>query len=194
MKPCWKRLSSGKYVDLNNLQAENLDVKDIETALGGINRFTGHFKDVPPLNVAEHSMLCLQMGRIFEPDDLELHLALLTHDFAEAYIGDVASPVKQVLGDRWYNFATPIEELVELTFYGSYMDPEMHSRVKIYDLASLDIERRVMWSSQYGKDKWPACPLNVGTLEDKQNMFEWAARGDHNIEYEWIKLYKEVVG
>lgn len=185
-------MSSGKYVDLNNLRLEDMNIEDIGRSLSHILRFTGHFKDVPPLSVAQHSLLCLYMGQLFEPDDTELHLALLTHDFAEAYIGDVSSPVKKAMGDKWYNFAQPIEDLVDIRFFGSLVPPELHDRVKTYDLAALDIERRVMWGSQYGKDKWPACPLNVGTIEDKTELFKAAKNYDEDdLECQWHLLKQE---
>lgn len=174
--PCWKRLSSGKYVDLANFTSSDVELADISTSLNGIERFTGHWKDTPPLTVAQHSFLCLMLAQIMEPDDEELHRWVFCHDFAEAYIGDVASPVKKAMGSAWYDFANPIEATVELAVMGKHISPEMSDRVKVYDLCSLDIERRVMWSSQYGKDKWPMAPLNFGTLEDKANLFENAKK------------------
>lgn len=167
----WKRMSSGKYIDMGNLSVEDIDIDDINPSLNEIKRFTGHYRDVPPLTVAQHSLLCYEMAKLFEPDEYELHRAVLMHDFAEAYIGDVATPIKRAMGKAWHDFAKPIEQNVELAFLGEHVHPEMHDRVKIYDLAALDIERRVMWSSQYGKDKWPASPLNIGTVETKQEMF-----------------------
>ena len=182
-------MSSGSYVDLANLQPQDLNIFDIETSLNNIVRFTGHYKDVKPLSVAQHTKLCLDMAQMFEPDEEDLHLAILVHDFAEAYIGDVATPVKRAMGDRCHDFATPIEQLVEHTFYGSYIDPEMHSRVKMYDIAALDVERRVIWSSQYGKDKWPASPLNLGTLENKTELFEMALEAeDDYLSCSWHTL------
>tara|TARA_R110000851_G_scaffold115675_1_gene241591 strand:- start:3507 stop:4058 length:552 start_codon:yes stop_codon:yes gene_type:complete len=172
-------MSSGIYVDLNNLRPEDMNMTDVDTALNGIIRFTGHYADVKPLTVAQHTLLCLTMAEMFEPEETDLHEAILIHDFSEAYIGDVATPVKQAMGDAWYKFAKPIEQMVEVAFYGSLMDPEMHDRVKLYDLASLDIERRVMWASQYGKDKWPPSPLSVGTIEDKRELFNMAVSNDN---------------
>lgn len=185
-----KRMASGRYVDLTCLTLEDLSLYDIEKSLNHILRFTGHYKDRPPLTVAQHSQLCLNMAQMFEPDDYKLHLAVFTHDFAEAYIGDVASPVKRMIGDAWYKFAKPIEDLVEKAFNGFLVDAELHERVKMYDLAALDIERRVLWSSQYGKDKWPACPLNVGTIEDKTVLFDNVSDSYIDIEQIWKELYE----
>lgn len=188
----WKRVSSGQYVDINNLIEADLTIEDVNTSLNQIVRFTGHYKDKQPLTVAQHSMLAYNMVCIFEPDNEELKLAVLTHDFAESLIGDVASPIKQAMGITWYNFAKPIEKLFEKKFFGKTVNPELHDRVKLYDLAALDIERRVIWSSQYGKDKWPACPLNVGTVEDKHRLYAQVANKNWDLVSIWKHAYEKV--
>lgn len=167
----WKRMASGKYIDLEKLERRDLNLLDIEVALNHILRFTGHFKDASPLTVAQHTLLCYELALRADPENRRLHLAVLVHDFAEAYIGDVATPVKRAMGDRWTSFAKPIEELVEERFFGELVDEELHDLVKMYDLAALDIERRTMWSSQYGLDKWPENPLECGSLKEKQELF-----------------------
>lgn len=188
-EPNWKRVSSGKYVDVNNLTVNDLHILDVEQSLNCITRFTGHWKDVPPLTVAQHSQLCLNLAEMFEPEDKELHLAVLIHDFSESILGDVATPIKRAMGDHWKSFAKPIERLFELKFFDGYVDLELHDRVKLYDLASMDIERRVMWSSMYGKDKWPASPLVTGSLEDKKEMFNMVSGKYINLADEWDRLY-----
>jgi hypothetical protein len=61
--------------------------------------------------------------------------------------------------------------------------------VKVYDLLALDIERRVMWSSQYGKDKWPMAPFSIGSLEDKKMLFNMAKEEEYvEIEKIWRKF------
>lgn len=187
MTQCWKRMSSGRYIDLANFTEEDVEMVDIETSLNNIARFTGHYSDEKPLSVAEHSLLCLNLAKLMEPDDGELHLWVFMHDFAEAYIGDVATPVKRAMGDRWHSFATPIEQTVERACMGLTMPPEMHDRVKLYDLSALDIERRVMWSSQYGKDKWPMAPLNFGTIDDKKSFF-YEVKGEIRVRNIWESL------
>ena len=195
MKPnFWKRLSSGKYVDIGNLQPDDVSIEDVETSLNHIYRFTGHHKDEKPLTVAQHSLLCLHLVELLEPDEYELQLAVFTHDFAECIIGDVATPVKKAMGKAWYDFAIPIEQIFEKKFFGRLVDPELHDRVKLYDAMALDIERRVMWSSQYGKDKWPMVPLNFGTIEDKKNVFYNVSEFNVFIESTWTHLYKKVRG
>ena len=165
-----KRMSSGRYIDLSSLTEDDLFLEDIIPAINYIYRFTGHHDRNPPLTVAQHSMLCLRLAeKAGESPDVKL--ATLTHDFAEAYVGDVATPLKKMLGKHWIRIAKPIEEMVNNKFSPSGNDPEVHERVKIYDTMSLDIERRCMWN-QRGKDNWPTPNKNVGTLEDKYKLFK----------------------
>ena len=171
-------MSSGKYIDLNNFKEEDVDLGDIEVSLNHINRFTGHHSDVPPLTVAQHSLLCLTLAEMDDPEDRLLHKWVFVHDFAEAYIGDVATPVKRAMGSLWHNFADPIEATVDRAIMGKTMPPEMHDQVKMYDLCALDIERRVMWNSQFGKDKWPTAPINFGNIKDKEQLFFNCTTGD----------------
>lgn len=189
-QPCWKRMSSGKYVDLNNLTEDMIDLGDINMSLNHIYRFTGHHKNRAPLTVAQHSKLCLMLAQTMHPNDTELHKAVLSHDFAEAYIGDVATPVKRAMGDRWYQFAKPLEALVERAVMGYNFDQDMHDQVKIFDLMALDIERRSMWDSQVGMDKWPVVN-SQHTLESKRALFRKVARRAVNLELEWGKLLND---
>lgn len=191
--PAWKRVSSGKYVDLNNLTSFDIKLSDIETSLNNITRFTGHYKNLPPLTVAQHSFLCLMLAQEEEPENYELQIRTFIHDFAEAYIGDVATPVKKVMGQAWKDFSKPIEKIVEETFLPQPCSIAMREQVKIYDALSLDIERRSMWRDQTGKDKWPKLSVPASTpLADKQELFRSAAEETHiHIEKIYLSLKEE---
>lgn len=68
---------------------EEVVVEDIWWSLARINRFNGHTK--VPYTVAEHSLHCMMAAP--EP----LRCAALLHDAAEAYVGDVLRPIKNLL-------------------------------------------------------------------------------------------------
>lgn len=63
-------------------------IETIAFALSNINRYTGH---IGQYSVAEHCIL------VAEQLPLTLKLSGLLHDAPEAYIGDVSSPLKQLL-------------------------------------------------------------------------------------------------
>lgn len=86
-------LASGRLVDPTDLQPGDIDIKDIAYSLAGQNRFTAYSR--PRYNVAEHSC---HVARIIEREGhapATILLALL-HDGSEAYLHDVAHPVKQL--------------------------------------------------------------------------------------------------
>jgi len=173
----WKRMSSGRYIDLYNFTENDVDIYDINKSLNLIVRFDGHYGQCKPLTVAQHSWLTCYLARMFEPDNTALHLACLTHDFAESYIGDVATPAKAIMGDAWVAFADPIERTVSRAILGYEISPEMKAKVKRYDTLSLDIERRVMWDGATDNSKWPKPQLNILSYDETKTYFFLANEG-----------------
>jgi 5'-deoxynucleotidase YfbR-like HD superfamily hydrolase len=186
-----KRVSSGRYVDLGDFSEEDVQVRDILPALSQMKRFTGHYRNNEPLSVAQHSIMTAMIAED-NGEPVDVVWACLCHDFAEAYIGDVASPIKWFLGNKWYKFAEPIEKAVAKAVCPPLLDKHMHPVVKVYDSASLDIERRMMWSDQRGKALWPTPLLDIGTLADKRdywNRVQWEK--DLPILESWYYALKE---
>jgi hypothetical protein len=70
---------------------KHFDIEDIAHSLAQLARFNGHC--VEQYNVAQHSCLIAE----FANDDLKLEALL--HDAAEAYIGDIPRPVKNLFPD-----------------------------------------------------------------------------------------------
>lgn len=100
------RTVGGKYIDINAPTADDIDIRDIGHALSGICRFGAH--SVTFYTVAEHSIhVAAEVQRRLKKnpprttnfsynDTLK---AALLHDAAEAYLGDVISPLKPLLGN-----------------------------------------------------------------------------------------------
>lgn len=83
-------LRSGVMHDLLNPAANgDPNIEDIAHALANICRWTGHTSRF--YSVAEH---CIRAAAI-APSGCKLHV--LMHDATEAYLGDVATPLKQLL-------------------------------------------------------------------------------------------------
>lgn len=128
---------------------------EIAHALAQINRFTGHC--ARPYSVAEHSLLVLDIGRAtFDLTDQPLvELALLMHDAHEICTGDVASPIKRVLGQAWETFECQ-QQAALLDGYDLLDTFREHSaKIKHADLTALATERRdLMPWTKNGSAAW----------------------------------------
>lgn len=83
-------LSSGGTLDLLNPNPGKIDIaRDVSPVLGKLQRFGGHMQYSRMFySVAEHSMLVAHLVPRAH------RLAALLHDACEAYIGDIAQPVR----------------------------------------------------------------------------------------------------
>ena len=118
-------------------------LKDIAHALSMICRFTGHCKEF--YSVAEHSW---HVARMLEGCPIEVQIAGLLHDASEAYITDIASPIKQHLPDY-----QKLEDGILAAIFAQYhLEYPMHPAVKQADLAMLSTEAHYMLHS--GGNSW----------------------------------------
>jgi hypothetical protein len=85
----WIQTISGKKFPLEEPDPAQIDIEDIAHALSLLCRFNGHCTKF--YSVAEHSV---HVSHEIDPD---LALVGLLHDAAEAYLGDVPSPLKKKL-------------------------------------------------------------------------------------------------
>lgn len=85
MEP-WIETFTGKKFWFTNEDPAEVDIEDISHALSQMCRYTGHCKRF--YSVAEHSVLVSRITGNLEG---------LLHDASEAYLADIASPVKQLL-------------------------------------------------------------------------------------------------
>lgn len=172
-----KRLSSGKYVDLSNLSKDDIDIDDIARALNYIYRFTGHWKDNEPLTVAQHTKLVIHLSKILFPGDVLVEFDCVLHDFAEAYTGDIATPLKKLFGPQFKEYENTVEDTIyEALWVGSVPhSKDLYENRKICDLLALDIERRSIWIDPKGKDHWPNIPMDsILTVKEKKALYLWA--------------------
>ena len=82
------RTISNRLVELRDVKPEMIDIHDIAHSLHQVNRFGGHA--IRPYSVLSHSLAAADLM----PDGRKMEGLL--HDAAEAYIGDVTTPVKEM--------------------------------------------------------------------------------------------------
>ena len=168
------RASSGKYLDLSNFTAADVDVEDINASLNYVYRFTGHHKTRPPLTVAQHLKLTTILCDMVYPNEPDTKFDCLLHDFPEYVTGDVTTNTKKILGSVFKDYEHRVEAAVYEALWcrPNPFTEEIYLKRKVCDLLSLDIERRSMWASQTGTDNWPAIPKVWLSLKEKQDLFE----------------------
>lgn len=90
-----------------------IDIRDIAHALSLLTRSNGHFDHF--FSVGQHSIQCCReaMARHYVP---ELCLALLLHNASEAYMGDIARPLKPYL-----TMYIQVEEQLKNMIYEKYL-------------------------------------------------------------------------
>lgn len=133
---CFIQTYSGKRFDILNPQPEQIEIVDIAHALSIIPRFTGHTR--APYTVGQHSIMvscfCDQANA----------LAGLLHDAAEAYIGDLSTPLKRALdGTDGLFFIKAIEKPIMQAIAARFFLPwPFNPGVKAVDLSMCETERQ----------------------------------------------------
>ena len=138
---------TGKRVNLANPDPAVIDILDIAHALAQTNRYGGHLRS--PYSVAEHcgavadeaEAVVLASGNAKALLSVlpRIKLAAQLHDAAEAYVGDVISPLKKLLGaefsrleegwhdavmarfglsDIWQNYHASVIDLSDKALFG----------------------------------------------------------------------------
>lgn len=136
---------TGREFHFNNITKESINIEDIFLSLPRINRFIGHSSRA--YSVGEHTLFCYKMANMLGYSTRERLLTFI-HDFTEAYVGDVASPLKRLLPDF-----EKIEKEVELAIcdYIGIEPPteEEYIKVKRIDLTMLAVEMRDLTLHDY---------------------------------------------
>jgi 5'-nucleotidase len=168
------RLRSGLYLDLADPQPDQFEFSDIAGALSKICRFGGQCERF--YSVAEHSW---HAAKVAESDSLPLdtQAAVLMHDAAEAFIGDVVKPLKVMLSDY-----LAIEQRMEAAIAEKFtldFEREKYS-IREIDHAMLIAERQVLFSpdcnSWVGQSEARKIKLHVQCWEPSMAELRFASR------------------
>jgi hypothetical protein len=91
---------TGKLVNVMDPDPETIDIFDIAHHLALMTRFNGACR--VGYSIAQHSVLCAGRAGDYHfprPRETKLALALLMHDAAEAYVGDIIRTIKHEVPD-----------------------------------------------------------------------------------------------
>jgi hypothetical protein len=132
----WMLTAGGRKVVINAIEVSDIAIEDIAASLAKICRFTGHCRIF--WSVAEHSMLVSAILASRFPNDHELQLCGLLHDATEAYLQDLATPLKNLIAD--YGALEHAAWFAVAERFG--LPLSMPLAVKIADVEALAVERR----------------------------------------------------
>lgn len=156
----WMQVGGGRIFYPLDPRPEEVHIDDIATSLSRIVRYNGH-SDIW-ITVAQHTCNCVTLAQQDDMDDRFLY-AMLMHDSAEAYVGDMIRPLKvfmpefQGVEDKVY---AVIKEALEI--------PEVpHVVIKYYDNLAWAWEKRDFFRSAR---EWPNTP-EVGNYTPQ--MVQW---------------------
>lgn len=112
---------------------DDIVIEDIAHALSQLCRFTGHTRKFS--SVAEH---CVRVSWLVPR---ELALEALLHDASEAYLSDIARPVKKAPGfaETYLKYEAQLERAIA-TAFGLPEREEMHPEIKKADQYALEAE------------------------------------------------------
>ena len=154
---------TGKLLDLAHFREDDVRLPDISHALAIINRFTGHSRC--PYSVAQHSVM---VSKIIEPEHARWGLL---HDASEAYLGDVATPLKNMLPEY-----RALEEHIQRTIARRFgLVWPMPVEVKRADVRALMAEKRDLLTvdHDWGIDVEPmAGPILPYCWQQAKQLFE----------------------
>lgn len=179
--------ASGQYVNILAPTEDEIDIYDIAHALANITRFNGH--TAVPYTVAEHSLRCSALLKAWGYTPAS-QLAGLLHDATEAYIGDVATPLKQLLPE-FKAIEKNLEKVIEKKFNIIInARPEVHYA----DIQLLASERKYLmpetpeyvWEIIDGID-----PTNYSTATG--NNPKWGGRTHKELVGWFMKRFEQLI-
>lgn len=164
---------TGKFINVANPLPEQIDIHDIAWGLSRMPRFAGQTITKQPYTVAQHSVLVANLVRKLNLTiNSDTIMMALLHDAAEAYIGDIPSPVKKhplirdILKEFEYNLLSRIYARFDLP----KITEEQKAIIKAADMKALAIEAHAFMVSRGNSDYWGNLP-DVDLLE-RQNFEE----------------------
>ncbi|MGY4677631.1 hypothetical protein ACWIT3_07860 [Pasteurella sp. P03HT] len=144
----WIHTYSGKYIDYKNPDFNEINITDIAHHLSLENRFMGQASEA--YSVASHSLFCAEIAEYLNYSTY-MQLRVLMHDFHEAYVKDIPTPLKKVCPD-FCALEAKFEKLVELRYMLPALTEQEIQQIKYVDLVALLMEKNALLSD---KSEWP---------------------------------------
>ena len=168
MKP-WIQTATERVFNFLQPDVNDISIRDIAHALSNICRFTGHVGEF--YSVAQHSVL---VSYLVNP--VYAREALL-HDASEAYLGDVARPLKAMLPE-YKELEQHVQQEIAKAFYLCWPIPD---EVKLADNRALRAEKRDLIPCDHD---WG---IDVQPMSGPVSALRW-----HQAKMLFLNRYKEL--
>ena len=143
------RLRSGIHFDFANPTPEQVRLTDIAGALSKVCRYGGQISR-PFYSVAEHSLNCEWLAQR-DGHDRDVLAAVLFHDAAEAFCGDVVKPLKIMLDPLYQRVEASVEAAIAERFDIDFDGNE--PVIKEFDHMALIAEKHTLFDGE--PVSWP---------------------------------------
>ena len=167
----WMQTFSGRRFWPAEPEPRDVAIEDIAHALSNACRYGGHCLRF--YSVAQHSVLVSNLV----PDELSLHGLL--HDAAEAYLGDMISPLRRTLRDSspmYEALHSRVDMAISRRFGLRPLTPAQAAALKHADLVALATERRDLMRPT--GDEWPVLD---GIVADDEEIVAWSPGGSEAV-------------
>lgn len=124
-------------------------LEDIAHGLSQICRFGGHTRVF--YSVGEHALLVRHLVR--ELGHPQLSFVALHHDSHEAYIGDIPTPLKRYLGDKYYTTVRATDKAIGEAL-GIHLDQFLLPEIVKADQLAMQIEVKELKRNVGNQDEW----------------------------------------
>lgn len=161
------QIYGGKVVDLANPKEDDIDLLSISHALSKTCRFNGNTKQF--YSVAQHSVL---VSHLIPAPYAKYGLL---HDAHEAFIGDITTPVKRIIGNA-FDDLSGAWDVVIFRRYGIKMpSKKIKTYIKQADYDALMIEAgNLMWPCEH----WQKSPTTMKSWGSSRAQKEFMKRAE----------------
>ncbi len=158
----WQQMPGGRFWPMDPRE-EDIRASDILHNLAQVNRFGGSTD--APISVAQHSVQCAMLAWR-AGYNYETQYALLMHDAAEAYIGDMQRPLKSMIPE-FKKIEHRIFEQIRNALEIPYCDEHT---IKFFDNMAWMWEKRDLFKT--AEPLWPHTP-DIELPEEITTAWSW---------------------
>lgn len=181
----WIKTATGRHINFINPDPDQIDIRDIVTALSRNHRFGGH----SPLKIGQHILEVaalmidheVRAGRVSPAHLAEVGLVGLIHDFPEYGVLDIPTPLKRLLGPAYAEIEDRLLYTMLLKWDLVTVYEQHKSLLKMYDHVAVEQE-----ALRYRLDGWflPESEDIFKEAEFVQTPLEWVTEQDIILNYE----------